>query len=49
MQASVESYKITFMDVKMIYNKDEKVKRYNECLYTYKNLEEDLTIISKKI
>lgn len=37
------------MDVKMIYNKQEKVRRYNECLYTYKNLEEDLAIIAKKI
>lgn len=37
------------MDVKIIYNKDEKIKRYNECVYTYKNLEEDLAIISRKV
>lgn len=37
------------MDVKIIYNKDEKIKRYNECVYTYKNLEEDLAIINKKV
>jgi hypothetical protein len=37
------------MDVKIIYNKDEKIKRYNECVYTYKNLEEDHAIINKKV
>jgi hypothetical protein len=37
------------MDVKIIYNKDEKIKRYNECVATYKNLEEDLSIINKKV
>lgn len=49
MTSNIEAYKSSFMDVKIIYNKDEKIKRYNECVYTYKNLEEDLAIINKKV
>lgn len=37
------------MDVNIIYNKIEKIKRYNECVATYKNLEEDLAIIKQKV
>ena len=49
MSSNVEAYKSSFMDVKIIYNRDERIKRYNECVYTYKNLEEDLAIINRKV
>ena len=40
MSGNIDSYKQTFTDVKIIYNMDEKIKRYNLCESTNKNLQE---------
>lgn len=37
------------MDVKLIYNKDEKMKKYNECVDINKHVQEDLTGIDSKV
>ena len=41
MMEAIDAYKNSFMDVKIIYNTDEKVKRYCECQKTYYLLEAD--------
>lgn len=46
---SIEYYKESFTDVRVIYNIDEKVKRYNACETTYKTLQEELDTIEKKV
>lgn len=38
MLTSIENYKKTFTDVKMIYNKEEKNKRYCLCEATYEEM-----------
>ena len=45
MISNIESYKNSFTDVKLIYNMDEKNKRFNACEGTYKNLMEELEAI----
>ena len=40
MLTNIESYKSSFTDVKLIYNMDEKNKRFNACEGTFKNLTE---------
>ena len=40
MGSNIDNYKETFTDVKIIYNMDEKIKRYNVCETTYKNLQD---------
>jgi hypothetical protein len=45
MIANIEAYKSSFTDVKLIYNMDEKIKRFNACEGTYKNLLEELETI----
>ncbi len=42
MVGNIESYKSSFTDVKLIYNMDEKIKRFNACEATFKNLTEEL-------
>jgi len=49
MIASIEYYKETFTDVRVIYNMDEKIKRYTACENTFKNLQEELDTIEKKV
>lgn len=46
---SIESYKETFTDVKIIYNIQEKMKRYTICENHYKTLQEELEIIEQKV
>jgi hypothetical protein len=41
----MESYKSSFTDVKLIYNMDEKNKRFNACEATFRNLSEELEVI----
>jgi hypothetical protein len=38
MVQSLEIYKTSFTDVKLIYNNDEKIKRYIACETIYKNM-----------
>ena len=40
MGSNIDNYKETFTDVKIIYNMDEKIKRYNVCQTTYKTLQD---------
>ena len=49
MMAAIDSYKNSFMDVRIIYNTDEKVKRYNECQRTYLQLQHDKTVIEDRV
>lgn len=49
MISNIESYKNSFTDVKLIYNMDEKNKRFNACEGTYKNLMEELEAIEEKL
>ena len=37
---AIEAYKSSFSDVALIYNNDEKVKRYNYCESLYKAISE---------
>lgn len=48
MLTSVDLYKETFTDVKIIYNMDEKNKRYAICEANHKNLLEELDTIEQK-
>jgi hypothetical protein len=41
----IESYKNSFTDVKLIYNMDEKNKRFNACEANYCTLSEELKVI----
>lgn len=45
----MEEYKNSFTDVKLIYNMQEKNKRYMACEVTYKCLLEELDIIEEKL
>lgn len=49
MLTAIEQYKQTFTDVKIIYNMDEKNKRYNLCESVYKALTEELGNIQGKV
>jgi hypothetical protein len=49
MLLAVDNYKNSFTDVKLIYNADEKIKRYQECLALYRNMQEDVETIQLKI
>lgn len=42
MISNIEFYKESFTDVKLIYNMDEKNKRFTVCDSNYKNLMEEL-------
>ena len=43
--SSVEGYKNSFSEVKLIYNMNEKNKRYAQCEGAYKTVVEDYEII----
>lgn len=45
MISQMESYKSSFTDVKLIYNMDEKNKRFNACEATFRSLSEELEVI----
>jgi hypothetical protein len=49
MIANIELYKSSFTDVKLIYNMDEKNRRYNNCEGIFKNLIEEIKAIEEKI
>ena len=49
MGSKIDSYKETFTDVKIIYNMDEKNKRFNACEGVYRTLQEELANINKKV
>ena len=49
MMAKIEAYKNSFMDVKLIYNTEEKLKLYNECLQNYRRLLELARLIQIKV
>lgn len=49
MLSLIEIYKNSFMDVKIIYNTEEKLKRYNECVKTYRLLGDNLREIGEKV
>lgn len=46
---NLENYKASFTDVKLIYNNDEKIKRYIACENIYRTMMEDLKAIDDKI
>ena len=41
----LDSYKGSFTDARLIYNTEEKVKRYQQCETSFKALHEDLKMI----
>ena len=45
----IESYKNTLLDVKLIYNTEEKVKLYSDCAQQYKRLSEVAHLIQIKV
>jgi hypothetical protein len=49
MMGSIDLYKATFTDVKIIYNMDEKKKRYGICEGNHKALQEELDNIDQKV
>ena len=49
MGTKIDSYKETFTDVKIIYNIDEKNKRFNACESVHRNLQEELVNVNKKV
>lgn len=49
MMTKIESYKNSFLDVKLIYNTEEKLKLYNDCLQNYKRLLELSRLIQIKV
>ena len=49
MLTSIDAYKSSFSDVNIIYNLDEKLKRYNVCEKTFKTIEEEYESINKKL
>jgi hypothetical protein len=49
MQQNIELYKASFTDVKLIYNTDEKIKRYLACEANYKLLIEEIKMIEEKL
>ena len=48
MTASLDSYKSSFTDARLIYNIEEKVKRYQLCESSYKAVVEELKGIQEK-
>lgn len=46
---AIESYKIAFQDVKLIYNMEEKLKRYKSCASSYVSAIELSDEITKNI
>lgn len=42
MLQNVEMYKASFTDVKLVYNADERIKRYVACESTYKGMIEEV-------
>ena len=36
----MESYKDSFQEAKLVYNMDEKIKRYSHCEQIYKGIEQ---------
>ena len=48
-QNSIESYKTSFSDVKLIYNNEERLKRYNTCKIDYDNICTDHSHIQEKV
>ena len=49
MMNNIEAYKNSFIDVKVIYNTEEKLKIYGECLQNYKRLVELSKLIQIKV
>ena len=49
MLQSVELYKASFTDVKLVYNADERIKRYIACENTYKAILEEVRNIEEKL
>ncbi len=45
---SLTSYKNSLSDVKLIYNKDETVKRYQQCELSFKNVISEEKIIKER-
>jgi hypothetical protein len=45
MVSSIDSYKNSFTDARLIYNNEEKVKRYAVCEANFKILSDDLKCI----
>lgn len=44
----LDSYKGSFTDARLIYNTEEKVKRYQQCETSYKGLQDELKVIQEK-
>lgn len=49
MMTNIDLYKSSFTDVKLIYNMDEKNRRYNNCEGVFKNLIEEIRVIEEKV
>lgn len=49
MLVSIDAYKDSFTDVALIYNMDEKIRRYNTCESNYKMVTEEYEIINEKV
>lgn len=49
MLENIDYYKISFTDVKLIYNVDEKNKRFAVCENNYKTLMEELAAVEEKM
>ena len=45
---SLNSYKNSLSDVKLIYNKDETLKRYQQCELSFKNVISEEKIIKER-
>lgn len=45
----IEAYKNTFMDVKLIYNNEEKLKLYSDCAQHFKKMTEVAHLIQIKV
>ena len=48
MLGSIEAYKSSFSDVNLIYNMNEKLRRYAACEKNYRGIEEEYKIILQK-
>lgn len=49
MLQNVEQYKASFTDVKLVYNPDERIKRYITCENTYKGMVDEVKNIEEKL
>ena len=47
--SSIEAYKASFSDVKLIYNNEERIRRYNICKNDYEAICNDHAHIQEKI